>query len=417
MINLIRRKRHLFDKKMKKQLLDFHRPFRFVPCFLQGPVERINKRSKKTSVIIQFKQNCYESGLNDVKQAKCRKLREFPVISSCSARLSVKDIEKLANTCNHIHKIHHNRKVKALLDTATPAINADQSHDNERTGKNVTIAIVDTGVYPHKDLEGRITGFKDFVKNKTKTYDDNGHGTHCAGDAASDGTQSFGRYKAPAPEANIVGVKVLNKLGSGSLSTVIEGIHWCIQNKATKAIDILSLSLGTDASESAEDDPVVKAVEAAWDNGIVVVTAAGNEGPDEQTISSPGISPKVITVGAVDDHNTIDRSDDTIADFSSRGPTIDDVTKPDLLTPGADIVSLRAPDSYLDRTNKTARVGQYYFSLSGTSMATPICAGAAALLMQSNPKYTPDQIKEQLKDATTDMGQPPNAQGNGYLQL
>ncbi|RYG73020.1 peptidase S8 [Lentibacillus lipolyticus] len=415
MIELIRRKGRKFDKEMKRHMVHFYRPFRFVPCFLHRPLESIRKRRKKLPVIIHFKHDSYEYGLNDVTKTKHRGLKEFPSISSCSAKLSVKDIEKLADKCSHINKIYHDRKVTALLDTATPAINAVQLHESGLTGKNVTVAVVDTGIYPHEDIKGRISGFKDFVNNKTEPYDDNGHGTHCAGDAAGNGALSDGKYKAPAPDANVVGVKVLNKTGAGALSTVIEGVEWCIQNKAAHAIDILSLSLGTNAMESAEDDPVVKSVEAAWDNGIVVCTAAGNTGPEKQTIASPGISPKVITVGATDDQNTTNRSDDTVADFSSRGPTIDGVTKPDLLTPGANIISLRAPGSYIDRTNKMARVDQYYFSLSGTSMATPICAGVAAQLLQNSPNLTPDQVKDHLKNASEDIGLPPNVQGSGYL--
>src|SRR5699024_9775003 len=151
---------------------------------------------------------------------------------------------------------------------------------------------------------------KDFINDRQEPYDDNGHGTHCAGDAAGNGQASDGKYKAPAPEANIVGVKALDKRGSGSLSTVIAGIDWCIQNQLKYNIRILSLSLGSPALESAEDDLVVKAVEQAWDRGMTVCVAAGNSGPLPGTIGSPGISPKVITVGAVNDQNTIDRSDD-----------------------------------------------------------------------------------------------------------
>lgn len=324
-------------------------------------------------------------------------------------------MEHLVDNCNHIKKVHYDRKVTTLLDTATPAINADQLKAKDLTGKDVTIAIIDTGIHPHGDLDGRIKGFKDFIKDKSNPYDDNGHGTHCAGDAAGDGSLSNGKYQGPAPDTNLVGVKVLDKMGSGSLSTVIAGIEWCIQNQSNYTINVLSLSLGSDALESAEDDPVVKAVEMAWDNGMVVCVAGGNAGPDPQTIGSPGISPKVITVGAADDNNTVERSDDAVADFSSRGPTIDGLTKPDLLTPGVNIVSLRAPNSFLDKINKAARVDTNYSSLSGTSMATPICAGVVAQLLQSDPDLTPDQVKERLMNACEDLGQPSNVQGSGYL--
>ncbi|WP_156947681.1 S8 family peptidase [Virgibacillus alimentarius] len=415
MIELIRRKGRKIDKELRRQIIDFYKPFRSVPCFLHQPLENIRKRMKRLPIIIEFEDGCYVNGLNDVKKAKCRHLREFPSISCCSANLSVKNMEKLMDTCSHIKKIHYDRKVTTLLDTATPSMNSDQLQENGLTGEDVTIAVIDTGIHPHADLEGRIKAFKDLVGDQDQSYDDNGHGTHCAGDAAGNGAASDGKYKGPAPDANVVGVKVLNKMGSGSLSTVIDGIEWCIQNQAEHAINVLSLSLGSEATQPAEDDPVVRAVDAAWDEGMVVCVAAGNSGPEEQSIGSPGTSPKVITVGAADDHNNTDRSDETVADFSSRGPTIDGLPKPDLLTPGVDIVSLRSPNSFLDKTNKAARVDSNYVSLSGTSMATPICAGVVAQLLQNNPDLTPDQVKEQLMDASEDLGQPSNAQGSGYL--
>ncbi|MGM7719927.1 S8 family peptidase [Metabacillus sp. Hm71] len=415
MIQLVRRAGGKLDRDMRQELVQFYRPFRKIPCFLQRPYETMKKKAKSLPVIIEFEQDAFDHGINDVKNTKCRSLHQFPSMSSCSAKLSLEKIEHLLDNCLHIKKIYYDKKVTTLLDTATPSIHSDQLQQTGLTGNDVTIAVIDTGVYPHQDLEGRITGFKDFINNRTAPYDDNGHGTHCAGDAAGNGFLSGGKYKAPAPEANIVGVKVLDKMGSGSLSTVIAGIDWCIQNKTQLKINILSLSLGSTATQPAADDPVVKAVEKAWDNGLVVCVAAGNSGPSQGTIASPGISPKVITVGAANDHNSIDRTDDVAADFSSRGPTIDGLVKPDLLTPGVNIISLRSPRSFIDKTNSGARVDTNYFSLSGTSMATPICAGVAAQLLQKEPTLTPDQVKQRLIGACEDLGQPPNIQGHGYL--
>ena len=209
---------------------------------------------------------------------------------------------------------------------AVPSANAKNivRNDSVLTGDGVTIAIIDTGIYQHPDLTDRITEFVDFINNETNAYDDNGHGTHCAGDAASASV----KYMGPAPKANLVGVKVLDKLGSGSLETVMQGVDWCIQynrNNSGKKIDIISMSLGAPPQE---DDPMVKIVEAAWTAGIVVCVAAGNDGPDNNTISSPGISKAVITVGALDDRNTDDkRNDDDVAGFSSRGPIDENVNQ------------------------------------------------------------------------------------------
>ncbi|WP_186580495.1 S8 family peptidase [Aquibacillus kalidii] len=414
-IQLVRRMGNKLDQDIRRELIQFYRPFRKVPCFLHRPIERVKKKAKRLPIIIEFEDHTFDYGLNDVKKAKGKTLKEFPSISCCSANLSIENIEHLLNNCNHIKKVYYDREVTTLLDTASPSINADQLKQSGLTGDGVTIAVVDTGIYPHADLEGRIIGFQDFINNRTEAYDDNGHGTHCAGDAAGSGASSQGKYQGPAPEADLVGVKVLNKMGSGSLSTIIAGIEWCIQNQSRFNIDVLSLSIGSNATQSADDDPVVKVVNRAWDNGMVVCAAAGNSGPSSQTIASPGTSPKVITVGAANDNNTVDRSDDVVAEFSSRGPTIDGITKPDLLTPGVNIVSLRSPRSYIDRTNPMSRVGSNYISLSGTSMATPICAGVVAQLLQNEPRLTPDDVKQRLINACEDLGQAPNVQGHGYL--
>ncbi|MDN4071689.1 S8 family peptidase [Fictibacillus terranigra] len=424
MVKMVRQHANKLDRSMRLQLVNLYRPFKKVPCFLHSTLENRLKKRNKLPVIIEFYEegDACTLGLEQVHQIlsghrKCAVHHQFTSIPFCAATITANGIEDLLNNCTHIKKIHHDREVKALLDKASPSIRADVLNSSGVTGKDVTIAIVDTGIYPHDDLKGRITAFKDLVNEETDAYDDNGHGTHCAGDAAGNGFLSDGKYKGPAPEANIVGVKVLDKMGSGSLSAVIAGVQWCIDNKDKYGIRIISMSLGSEATQPAAEDPVVKIVEKAWQQGLVVCVAAGNEGPDDNTISSPGISPKVITVGAMDDLNTVDRSDDIPADFSSRGPTIDGLTQPDLLTPGVNIVSLRAPGSYLDKLSKSSRVDEDYCSLSGTSMATPICAGAAALVLQQNPDLSPDEVKEKLLDSAEDWGFPGNTQGKGYLDV
>lgn len=414
-IQLVRRNGKKLDQTLRKELIQFYRPFRTIPCFLHRPIESIRKKMKNYSVIIEFKPTSFEAGVQDVQKLKCKNLKTFSMMSCCSAKMSLANLEQLIENCNAVQKVYFDREVHALLDVATPSVQSNILHRRGYTGKGKTIAIIDTGIHPHEDLAGRITAFADFVNGQTEPYDDNGHGTHCAGDAAGNGSLSNGKYMGPAPEANLVGVKVLNKMGAGSLSTVIEGINWCVQNRTLHKIDIISLSLGSDAVEPANEDPVVKAVNIAWDNGIVVCVAAGNSGSEPKTIASPGISTKVITVGAVDDHNNVNRSNDTIAEFSSRGPTIDGKVKPDLVTPGVDIISLNAPGSFLDKTNKAARIDTNYISLSGTSMATPIAAGIIAQLLQKQPNLPPNSVKQKLIQACTDIGQPPNTQGNGYL--
>jgi len=290
------------------------------------------------------------------------------------------------------------------LDVAIPTLDLKKVWDQGITGKGVTIALVDTGIAQHKDLKDRIIGFNDEVNQKKTAYDDQGHGTHCSGDAAGSGAASSGKYMGPAYEASLVGSKVLDANGSGSFSDVIAGIEWAVENKDKYNIRVMSMSLGGTASGTYKDDPVCQAVEKAWDAGIVVVIAAGNSGPGAETVGTPGMDPKIITVGAFDDRGTPSKADDKMASFSSRGPTpYDGLTKPDVISPGVNIMSC---------SNK----GDTYKSASGTSMATPIAAGVCALIVAANPDLKPDQVKEILMKSADKMpGTGPNDEGAGVI--
>lgn len=430
MVQTVRTYSDKLDQPLREQMLYIYRPFTWIPCFMHKSIEAFIKRMKKVSVVVEFQEEAFEKGCKDLHRIsktynRCGLRRTFTQVACCSVDVTPAMLESILANCPHIKKVYLNRKVHALLDVAVPSVNASNIVRNEKklTGKDVTIAVIDTGIHPHKDLEGRIVGFKDFVNQKEEPYDDNGHGTHCAGDAAGNGAASSGKYKGPAYEANLIGIKVLNKMGSGTLESIMEGVEWCLQYNETrpdKKINVISMSLGADAQKYEEEnkDPMVQMVEKAWEKGIVVCVAAGNSGPNAQTIASPGVSDRVITVGASDDHNTVDKKDDEVASFSSRGPTIYGLTKPDLLAPGVNIVSLRSPNSYIDKLQKSNRVDGEYFSMSGTSMATPICAGVVALLLEHIPNATPDQIKQMLLDGADKLdGMDPNSYGNGLLNF
>jgi len=403
--------------QVKKAALEWYRPLKYIPYFLQKPFKYIKQRLRKIPVIVQAAET--RSGEFSFKElaisANCPVHRELPLINSFATRVGAGQLELLVQN-SLVKKVWYDREVKAVLDVASPTVQSPPLWEQGITGMGIVVAVLDTGIYDHPDLSGRIVGFKDFVKQKTNPYDDNGHGTHVAGDIASNGSQSGFRYRGPAPEASLVGVKVLDKMGTGRLSTVIEGIQWCIDNKEPLGIRVLSMSLGSTAAESYADDPVCQAVEKAWSNGIVVCVAAGNEGPQSKTISSPGIDPLVITVGAIEDEDTAALDDDQVADFSSRGPTVDGLIKPDVLAPGVNIISLRSPGSMLDKQNKKARIDTWYLSLSGTSMATPVCSGVVAQMLQFDCSLTPDQIKKRLMEtAKTLDGLDPNTQGAGVI--
>ncbi|MFC3886137.1 S8 family peptidase [Bacillus songklensis] len=432
MVKTVRTHAHKMDRPLRAALLNLYKPFKWTPCFMHKMLEGWIKTSKRIGVIMEFDESdcSFEAACNEVREIthrhfKCKIRQEFSHVSCISLEVTPAALEEMLESIPSVKKVYENREVRALLDTAIPSANAKKIVRNGTTltGQGVTIAVIDTGIYPHPDLQGRITAFVDFINQRTEPYDDNGHGTHCAGDAAGNGTASSGQYMGAAPEANVIGVKVLNKLGSGSLETVMQGIDWCIQYNENpeneSKINVISMSLGStpQSYKNENDDPMVKYVELAWNSGIIVCAAAGNDGPDEATIASPGISNQIITVGALDDRSTVEtRADDDVASFSSRGPTPYDVTKPDILAPGVNIISLRSPNSYLDKLQKSSRIGSDYFVLSGTSMATPICAGIAALILQAKPHASPQEVKHLLKNGTVLWkDRNPYIYGAGYI--
>ena len=203
----------------------------------------------------------------------------------------------------------------------------------------------------------------------------------------------------------------------------MRGIQWVLAHRAQHNIRIINLSIGAPASRSYRLDPLSSAAEVAWRRGVVVVAAAGNDGPARGGVHSPGVDPYVITVGATDDRETAPLGDDGLASFSSWGTPSDSRPKPDLVAPGRRIVSIRTPGSYLDRLYPervvAAANGGQYFRLSGTSSATPMVAGAAALVLQRQPGLTPDQVKAILVGTTQPYGGPapadPTADGSGML--
>lgn len=429
MVQMVRANANKLDRPLRENVLQLYKPLKWTPCFLHNYFQDRLLKSKKLSVIIEFEKGCHKNGYHTVhtilgSQKRSMVRHNFTRTGFCTADLTPSTLQFLLSNCHDIRKIYLNRQVHTLLDVATESSHAKEVVRNNQTltGKGVTVAVVDTGIHPHTDLKGRIRDFVDFISQKKEPYDDNGHGTHCAGDVAGDGVSSSGQYKGPAPEANVIGVKVLNNMGSGSLETIIQGIEWCMEfneKNPGDPIDIISMSLGSEALiyENEQDDPMVKAVEEAWNAGITVCVAAGNSGPEAQTISSPGISEKVITVGAFDDQDTEAPEDDDVASFSSRGPTIYGKNKPDILAPGVNIISLRSPNSYLDKLQKSSRVGTAYTSMSGTSMATPICAGIAALILQQKPDADPNEVKRLLIEGAVlpEEKADPNVYGAGYV--
>jgi serine protease AprX len=278
-------------------------------------------------------------------------------------------------------------------------------------GNGVNVAVIDTGIDNLPDFAGRLVGGIDLSGEGNPLLDSYGHGTFVAGLIAGNGASSAGQYVGEAPGAGLVSVKVAGADGLTNMGTVIAGIAWTVANRARLDIRVINLSLGIPPTSSTTLDPLDQAVEAAWNDGIVVVTSAGNAGPFNGTITSPGDDPLVITVGALDDNGTAGSADDTMTPFSSVGPTSPDGWfKPDLVASGRSVVSLAAPGSTIDTDYPTARIGTGNFVGSGTSFSAAITSGAVALMLEANPNLDPDQVKARLLATAT-----PGPTGNPFV--
>lgn len=343
---------------------------------------------------------------------------ELPFMCACAVEIPSTELENMARS-DHIKYISDDVSISTLLNIATQGVGATAVNQSGYKGQGIGIAILDTGVYPHPDLimpRSRIVAFKDFVNKRRSAYDDNGHGTFVAGAAAGNAYSSAGKYSGVAPMANIIAVKVMNSKGQGSSSDILAGMQWVVENQKRFNIKVLSLSLGSEKVSSGYSDPLAVAVEKVWDRGITVVAAAGNAGPKSGTITTPGVSDRIITVGAVDDKRTVDMRDDTIAEFSSRGPVGRLGEKPDVVAPGVNIISLNTDKDYVPGTRPIAMQEQYK-KMSGTSVSTPIVAGGVALLLEKNPELSPDQIKKLMKENARDLAVSVYEQGSGLIDI
>ncbi len=276
-------------------------------------------------------------------------------------------------------------------------VNVNQIHAQGIRGQGSCIAILDSGICAHPDFGTRITGWYDAINGRSTPYDDNGHGTHVAGIAAGNGLLSRGTFCGMAPEARIVSVKILDENGEGMIPHIISGIHWVMQNRCRLGINIVNISVGTaDSERFNETSNFVQQVNELWDMGIVVTASAGNKGPNPYSISAPGNSRKIITVGYYSKHSN-----------SSVGPTSLCIKKPDVVTPGYQITSCCHQYALQNA----------YIKKSGTSMATPVVSGSIALLLSKYPDLTPKDVKVRLKNSCTDLSLPHGSQGWGLLNV
>jgi len=367
-----------------------------------------------------------------------RRFDRFNNINAYVLDLPDSELGRLADLPETLH-VHPDADVHGLdFRTAVTSGSFFVNHDNGLTGAGVTVAVLDSGIAAtHDDLPATsVVGFIDFVNGRKTRYDDYGHGTHVAGIIAGKGTDSGGQMAGTAPGAKLFVIKVLDSQGNGKVSNVIAALNWLRDNGAAYGVRVVNMSFGTAPDEDPSLDPLALAAQALVQKGIVVVVAAGNNGhsPDGKQIwggiGSPADSPWVITVGASSSMGTLTRKDDTMASFSSRGPAVGHIAKPDLVASGVGIVSPISPAGSLVSTLSQLLVTPLcslggacssngtapYMSLSGTSMAAPAVSGAVALMLQANPNLTPNMVKAILQyTAEFRSGYSPLEQGAGFL--
>ncbi len=410
-----------------------------------GPdiVRKIDREGKsgpgtQVPVIVAFKPNGPGKSINGARAASLmaagggRGQRSLGLINGVAGTMPLAAIRALSRN-PEVEFIAYDSPVGAqgvfsgdMVDYAA-LVNAPAVWALGYTGAGVGVAVIDSGVRenPAAGLDpSRVVATVDLaagvdpqlvvatVNAASSAADDpGGHGTHIAGIIAGKGTE----WSGVAPDANIIDIRVLGENGGASLSTVIAGIQWAVNNRTQYNIRIINLSLGGLPSVSYLNDPLSAAAEMAWHAGLVVVAAAGNGG-QPGTIHTPGQDPYVVTVGALDPSGTLGRADDVVAYYSSQGPTLAGQTKPDVVAPGRKVVSLRAPGSYLDVLLPDRVVALDYFRLSGSSQATAVVSGLAALLIQKNPSLRPDEVKYLLKQSALPIaGYTANVQGAGSI--
>src|SRR6266566_1826715 len=376
-------------------------------------------------VIIQFNQTPTAAHHQKVQSKGGVLKTKLDFIKAAHYSVPVESLDALADDPD-VAYISPDRPVRGALDTTVATVNGGYAQTLGLNGKGIGVAVIDSGVSDIPDLHNASGAYEvvysqSFVPNDTNTGDPLGHGTHVAGIIASSGASSAGsrytrQFVGLAPSVNLVNLRVLNQYGLSTDSVVVAAIQRAIQLKSQYNIRVMNLSLGRGVYETASLDPLCQAAEQAWKAGIVVVVAAGNYGRLNTygnngygTITAPGNDPYVITVGAMNTMGTPSRTDDVITTYSSKGPTsYDNYVKPDIVAPGNRVVSLYQPGSALSvllpknpavidyyKSCSNINLSNAYFTLSGTSMATPVVTGAAALLLQQS-RLTPDQVKARL---------------------
>ena len=333
---------------------------------------------------------------------------EYPFMSAFGAKLTQKQIIECAKVST-VSFITKQTKVSAQINVSKKVLGVNEFYNRNIFGTGVTVAVIDTGINPHLDFvvpNNRIVKFVDLINNRKVPYDDNGHGTFVSSIICGNGLVSGGNYSGIAPKTKLIMLKALEENGETGAFKILEAMQWIYDNKDKYNIRVVCMSFGSNPLE--KNDPLIMGAEALWNVGIVVVVAAGNSGPDYQTIKSPGGSGKVITVGGLNDNREENGGFDTskfeIAKFSSRGPA-GKFYKPDLIAPAVNIIGASIEKEH------------FYTKMSGTSVATPMIAGICCLILSKYPFLTPDQLKIRLLRNCKKITMDKNKEGFGLANF
>jgi len=371
--------------------------YKIDPILLTTP--KVLENNKKVNCVIWVLD--FEEARRNLKQLfgeDCI-VGEYPFLNVFGIQIEDADLLKLSNY-QWVEYVSSVQTASVFLHKSRQDLDINDLHRMGLQGQKVCIAIIDTGCYPHLDFVGghnRVKFFKDFIRDKKVMYDDNGHGTFVTGVLGGSGLVQNGKYRGVAPACDLVVLKALNQNGETQAFTILNAMQWIVDNHKKYNIKIVCMSFGSIPLD--RNDPLIAGAKVLWENGIVVVCASGNDGPEPKTIRSPGACPNVITVGSSD--IVKDLSNIKVALFSSRGPSFNYV-KPDIIAPGVNIVS-------------THNSPKFYTKMTGTSVSTPFVAGMCALILSQNQFLSPNFIKSLLMASALEVNEDKNACGSGFL--
>lgn len=375
------------------------------------------KNIRDIPVIIQFNKYKDKSINKKLMKAGFKSKYNLSFIDGISGEISSRNFDNLKKLIE-IKKIYYDDKAILMgwiSEGVYPSdINQFSLKSLTLSGKGICLAFIDSGIYPHNALNGsgrKIVAFKDLINNINSPYDDNGHGTACAG--AVSGMSADRSFCAPAFESAIISAKAFHNTNYGSYSDILASMQWILDIKDKYNIKIAVLPFGTDYI-SKDFDIISLAAEEMWLKDIFVICPSGNKGPNFGTITSPGCNSKVFTVSAF----KIENDKMIIPQFCSRGPGLQNIQKPDAIMPGYLIPSLSGNTYYYPKKNNISNYSKMdYISFSGTSAAVSQAAAAIALLYEKKGNISPDDAKSVLKLCSTSIGEVKNVQGEGFIDI